>query len=77
MKSEPISAPKVRDEMRTLGALKMDGANHDRFEIWLGEDGQPYMLPYHKPGNRRTFEKQPALNVLRELRNGRDLDEDD
>ena len=75
MKSEPISAPKVREELRTLGAQLMDGATHDRFEIWLGEDMQPYMLPYHKPGNRRTFEKQPALDVLRELRNGCDQDE--
>ena len=30
----------------------------------------PYMIPYHKPGNRRTFEKQIAITVLQELRNG-------
>ena len=69
MKSEPIRAPEVREQLRALGAQPLEGSNHPRFEIWIDEDGHPHTLPYHKPGNRRSFEKHIALTVLRDIQN--------
>ena len=47
----------------------LEGANNTRFEIWLDEQMRPHTIPFHKPGNRQTFEKQIAMKVLDDIEN--------
>jgi hypothetical protein len=48
-KPESIAAPDAWERLKAAKFEKMDGATHERFEIWLDQHGCPHVINYVGP----------------------------
>jgi hypothetical protein len=65
-KPDSIAAPDAHERLRAAKYQKMDGANHQRFEIWLDEHGCPHVINYVGPpyGNPPQFLKKDVDELV-------------
>lgn len=67
IKAESIDGAIVREALRQLGLEPMEGSNNEKAEIWIAKDGQPYMIPYFKRGDKDRFLLRAFEDVIDKL----------